>query len=184
MQTQLFHDRRQGPDESVDDFAQELRRLYSKAYARFTRGTPQAEKVGQAVLASQFVAGLRPGLQAKVVGMEGEMDQLVLRAHFEEAKNRGLAAARSAMSSKLTSKNNHGSPTGAGVTRGNSQKTVQTQDVSRAEGNTRKCFNCGLEGHLARSCTYPRTGKKETEAKGRKGNVTSLHDYDDVYMRQ
>ena len=86
MLTQLFQDRRQGPDESVDDFAQERRRLYSKAYAGFTGGTPEADKVGQTVLASQFVAGLRPGLQAKVVDMEGEMDQLVLRARFEEAK--------------------------------------------------------------------------------------------------
>ena len=60
LTTQLFHDRRQGPQETVDDFAQDLRRLYSQVYAGFTRGTPEAEKVGQTVLASQFVAGLRP----------------------------------------------------------------------------------------------------------------------------
>ena len=48
----MFHDRRQGPKETVDDFAQELWKLYSKAYAALTRGTPEAEKVGQTVLAN------------------------------------------------------------------------------------------------------------------------------------
>ena len=78
VQTQHFHDRRQRPEETADEFTQDLRKLYSKAYSECTRGTLEAEKVGQTVLASQFVAGLHPCLQAKVVGMEGGMDQLVL----------------------------------------------------------------------------------------------------------
>ena len=65
-------------------------------------GTPEAEKVGQTVLASQFAADLRPHLQSKVVGMEGGLDQLVLRARFKEAKSKELAAARSSGASKLT----------------------------------------------------------------------------------
>lgn len=47
VQTQLFHDHKQGQNESVDEFAQDLCKLYSKAYAGFTKGTPEAEKVGQ-----------------------------------------------------------------------------------------------------------------------------------------
>ena len=62
IQTQVFHDRRQGPVETVDEFAQELRQLYAKAYAPVTRGTPEAEEVGQRELASQFVTGLCPEL--------------------------------------------------------------------------------------------------------------------------
>ena len=64
VQTQMFHERRQGPKETVDEFVQELCKLYSKAYATVTHGTPEAEEVGQRVLASQFV------LQSKVVGLE------------------------------------------------------------------------------------------------------------------
>ena len=52
---------------------------------------PEAEKVGQMVLANQFISGLRPELQAKLVGME---DTLVLRARFEGAKTRELAGAK------------------------------------------------------------------------------------------
>ena len=94
VQTQKFHERGQGPKETVDEFAQELRKLYSKAYATVTHGTPEAEEVGQRVLASQFVTGLRAELQSKVVGLEGSMDQLVMKARFEEAKYKELTAAK------------------------------------------------------------------------------------------
>ena len=47
---------------------------------------PTAQKVGQMVLVNQFVPGLCPELQAKVVGKEGGMDTLILKAHLEEAK--------------------------------------------------------------------------------------------------
>jgi hypothetical protein len=72
----MFHSRRQGTTESVDDFAQELRKLHSKAYSTAMNGN-QAEKVGQIVLVNQFVSGLRSELQAKVVGVEGSMDEIV-----------------------------------------------------------------------------------------------------------
>ena len=70
----------------------------------FTRGTLEAEKVGQTILASQFVAGLCPSLQAKIVGMEGDMDQLVLKARFEEAKSKELSSSKQArVASQVTS---------------------------------------------------------------------------------
>ena len=47
--------------------------------------------MGQSVLANQFVAGLRPELKAKVVGSEGNMEQLLMKARFEEAKQKELA---------------------------------------------------------------------------------------------
>ena len=46
------------------------------------------------VLTNQFISGLRPELQAKVVGMEGSMDALVLKARFEEAKAKELTGSR------------------------------------------------------------------------------------------
>ena len=74
IQTQLFYSRRQGPKESVDDFAQELQKLHARAYATATYANPEAEKVGQMVFAIQFISGLWPELQAKLVGMEGTME--------------------------------------------------------------------------------------------------------------
>ena len=46
--------------------------------------------MGQSVLANQFVAGLRPELKAEVVGSEGNMEQLLMKAQFEEAKQKEL----------------------------------------------------------------------------------------------
>ena len=37
-----------------------------------------------------FVAGLRMEIKSKVAGSEGEFEQLVVKAHFEEAKHRDL----------------------------------------------------------------------------------------------
>ena len=183
VQTQLFHDRRQGPQETVDDFAQDLRRQYSRAYARFTRGTPEAERVGQTVLASQFVAGLRPSLQAKVVGMESGMDQLVLRVRFEEAKSKELASVKAATQAKSTTRTNPsdagGNPMTGPPKGGDASKSSNSQGQTppRHDGKPRRCFNCGLEGHMARACPYPKTSKRETEAKGRKeGTVTTIEE--------
>lgn len=91
VQTQLFQSCHQGQKESVDDFAQELRKLHSKAYSAATYANPEAEKVGQMVLANQFISGLRPELQSKVVGMEGS---LVLKARFEEVKAKKITGTR------------------------------------------------------------------------------------------
>ena len=95
VQTQLFHERRQGPRESVDEFAQELRKLFSNAYSRSTRGGPEAEALGEIMLSNQFVVGLRPELKTKMVGMEGGFEELLMKARFEEAKkNREVTAVK------------------------------------------------------------------------------------------
>ena len=47
-----------------------------KAYSNLARGGQEAEIMGQLVLANQFVAALRPELKAKVVGSEGNIEQL------------------------------------------------------------------------------------------------------------
>lgn len=87
----MFHSKEQGATESVDDFAQELHKLHSKAYSTTIGGNPEAEKVGQIVLVNQFVSGLRSKLKAKVVGVEGSMDEIVAKARFEEGKLKELS---------------------------------------------------------------------------------------------
>ena len=180
VQTQLFHSRRQGNKESVDDFAQELRKLHAKAYSAATFANPEAEKVGQMVLANQFISGLRPELQAKVVGMEGTMDVLVLKARFEEAKARELAEVKMSMMKRPTSA---GGATPPGPARSQAETltpvttstaTTSLKEDSRRTG-PRKCYNCGLEGHVARTCSYTKTtrGEREAHGKSRVNNVTT-----------
>lgn len=53
-------------------------------------GSQEAEEIGRTVLPSQFVAGLRNKIKIKRAGMEGDMDQLLVRARFEEAKRKDL----------------------------------------------------------------------------------------------
>ena len=90
----MFHQRRQGPDESVDEYAQELRKLFSKAYPPTYHGTPEAELLGKSVLSNQFVAGLEPGLHKKLTGVEGNFEKLVCKARFVEAKWKEASAGR------------------------------------------------------------------------------------------
>ena len=46
------------------------------------------------ILASRFIAGLKPQLQAKLTGEEGSFDQLLSRARFKEAWRRELQLDR------------------------------------------------------------------------------------------
>ena len=91
IQSELFHDRKQKDGESVDEYAQDLRWLFRKAYGKAQQGSQEAEKMGRSVLAYQFVSGLCQKLKAKVAGSEENFEQLLTRARFEEAKFRELA---------------------------------------------------------------------------------------------
>ena len=72
IQSQNFHDCHQKVKESVNEFAQELKKLFHKAYSNLSRGGIEAEAMGMghSVHANQFVSGL----------------QLLVKACFEEAK--------------------------------------------------------------------------------------------------
>ena len=121
------------------------------AYATATHANPEAEKVCQMVLANQFISGLRPELQAKLVRMEGTMDALVLKARFEEAKAREFAGAkmpvlkRSSMANVATSPSPTQSQAEAPSPTTTSTTASPLKDDNRRTG-LRKCFNCGLEG--------------------------------------
>ena len=56
VQNGLFHDRKQKPQEAVDEYAQELRRLFQKAYPAAQRGSPEADEMGRSVLTFQFAS--------------------------------------------------------------------------------------------------------------------------------
>ena len=76
VQSSQFHERKQLPAEGVDSYAQDLRKLYNKAYSR-THGSREAEAMGRSVQAYQFVAGLLPHLKSKLVGSDGKFEELL-----------------------------------------------------------------------------------------------------------
>lgn len=165
VQNQIFHGRQQGPKETVDEYAQDLKRLFRKAYSGVAHAGPEAAGMGQAVLANQFISGLRPGLKAKIVGTEGDIERLLVKARFEEAKRRELDSAKVNVSQKK--------PGTSGVQDGaDRNRSLRTDGKSPAQGS-KTCFNCGMTGHLIRNCPYPKQkGDKEArtdkEAKTKK----------------
>lgn len=63
----------------MDEYAQGLKKLY-KAYSTVLHCGVEAKRMGQTVLANQFVAGLCSDLKTKVVGTEGNFEQLLVKA--------------------------------------------------------------------------------------------------------
>ena len=161
----------------MDEYAQALRKLFSKAYSTVLRGEPQSNSMGQTVLANQFIAGLRPELKAKVVGTEGNLEQLLLKARFEEAKRKELAAIKTnplpkkPVPSQSVPPPQRSTPSPQRSTpspqRSTPRPTANNASNPRPDPKSRACFNCGMQGHLARSCPYPRQ-QRDREAHGRR----------------
>ncbi len=177
VQSSLFHERKQGPVESVDDYAQDLRRLLNRAYPQAQRGTSEAEVMAQSVLSSQFVAGVRSSIKTKLAGSEGSLEQLLVRARFEEAKFRDLGERTARSAHKALPVQPTGTPnvhkTGA-FTPKDSELRGQTDGRSKPTGGGR-CFHCGVTGHYARQCPQRgRTRPGETLGRGQSHSRGSM----------
>ena len=61
----------------MDQHAQELCKLFYKAYPRAKQASEQAEEFDHPVLADQFTAALLPTLHSKVAGVEGSFEQIL-----------------------------------------------------------------------------------------------------------
>ena len=74
----------------MDQYAQELHKLFYEAYPRVKQSSIHAEEFGWSVLAYQFTASLLPNLHFKVAGVDSTLEQLLVKACFEETKLRDL----------------------------------------------------------------------------------------------
>ena len=133
----------------MEEYAQDLNSLYWHAYLCSERGSADEEKIGQILLAYQFIAGLKPEIRLKVVGHQGFFKQLLMKARLKEAKLCDLQ------------------PTPENVRRITEkipQERPQLQDPN-ADNTHRWCFVCEQGGHLKRQCPQLRRGKP-VEAQG------------------
>ncbi len=174
VQSSLFHDRKQGPKETVDSYAQSLRALFYRAYPHTTQGSSEAETMGQSVLTYQFVAGLRPEIKAKVVGSDGDFEELLVKARFQEAKIRDLAdsaASANMPSTKASTPSGHSNPAqraghGMLALRDRDRRSLPDRGSSTPIGGA-KCYHCGSQGHLIRQCPHRgKGGQRETPGRG------------------
>ena len=157
VQSSLFHERKQKASESVDAYAQDLCRLFHLAYPRARQGSQEAEDMGRSVLASQFVAGLLPDIKLKLAGVEGSLDELLVKARFQEAKLRDLAGISSMVVTKKPSV-----PT-------SQHKGFVTNRVSENQVRSKpgiKCFHCQGTGHFPKHCPLKGRAVPE-ESRGR-----------------
>ena len=161
VQSSLFHDRKQ-TNETVDEYAQDVQRLFYLAYPRAQQGTQETEDLGHTMLAYQFVARLKPNLKSKLAGVEGTFDQLLVKARFEEAKARDLSLVTTTstknqsketprkpyqMSNNVKLSNQHG-------------PGASSEERSRDKAGIR-CYHCHGTAHFQKNC--PMRGRAAPE---------------------
>ena len=101
------------------------------------------------------------------------MDALVLKARFEEAKAKALAAVRAPFEPPTTTEptsSNKPQSEPSTFTPPLPPPTHTTTTPSRDETRRARCFNCGLEGHMARACPYEKSGGSSRESRGQEGD--------------
>ena len=107
------------------------------------------------------MVGLLPDIKAKIVGSEGDFNQLLLKARFEEVKLHELGVIQSSPPISVT-QNTPNIPRSIFISR--------QQRSSGARPNVSpRCYNCGSTFHLIRQCPHL-VKNKNTETPGKKGN--------------
>ena len=124
--------------------------------------------MGRTVLAYQFVASLLPEMKRKIAGIEGDFEQLLTQAQFEEVKLRELPAPQqSTPQSRPNMVLNRESPKGQLVWRDGAPRSQRQQERAAGAG---RCFNCGTTGHIARNCRWRGLGSSEAQGRAQPPN--------------
>ena len=152
VQSSRFHERKQAPTESVDSYAQDLRKLYQKAYPSTRQGSREVEAMGRSVLAYQFVAGLLPHLKAKIAGQEGTFEELLTKTRFEEARHRDIVEAAGVGNRQSTTNLTMGTGRNSLVYRKSNPPQPTPRSVVGRQPEPLRCYHCGGTNHLRRDC--------------------------------
>ena len=164
-----FHERKQGTGESVDTYAQALRVLFRRAYPAAVRGSSEAEEMGESVLTYQFVSGLRAEIKRKIAGMEGDFQELLVKARFEEAKLRDLAepTTRDPAHRKLPHQKDSNE-------KDRSAPHLPNKEMDNLpKGGEKRCYHCNGTGHFAKNCPMRRRALP-SESRGHTKRVSAL----------
>lgn len=160
VQSSRFHERKQLPLETVDNYAQDLRKLFSRAYSTVQDGGGAAEAMGQSVLTYQFVAGLVDPIKSKLVGTGGTFEELLAKARFEEARLKEVGPGSG----------DYKQPTAVGLRQKIPQNLADGKKTRPRSGRSEvTCYKCGGTGHFPRVCPLKGHGLP-TESRGRSTN--------------
>ena len=110
----------------------------------------------KAVLSLQFVSGLHRDIKIKFAGQEGTIDQLLVKAWFEETKLRDLGGTKESKPSRPTAETRHA------PSRNRETGTHRNQH----DRPRNACNGCGSIGHYIRQCPFLKTQNKETHGRG------------------
>ena len=150
VQSSRFHERKQSSTENVDNYAQDLRKLYQKAYPSARQGSKECEAMGRSVLAYQFTAGLLPHLKAKIAGQEGTFEELLTKARFEEAKYRDIVETEGVRSKPPSA--GHAVATGRNPFMYRRSNPAPPRSGTGKQPESPRCYHCGATNHLRRDC--------------------------------
>jgi len=160
VQSSLFRDHRQKPNETVDVYAQELRTLLYRAYPQVQQEQKETEEMACTMLANQFAAGLKQEIKVKVAGVEGSFEKLLSIAKFEEAKLRDIihssSGSRKTADFSKSQDCDWSSQGDSGRFSGRFNRRSRCDgsqfNSSASSQSPWKCYVCSKVGHLAREC--------------------------------
>ena len=115
------------------------------------------------MLTYQFIAGLHPDIKAKIAGSEGDFDELLVKARFEEANIRDFTTVgtRNFNTKPFTPPSHSDLPQSTGSSAFRDREQRPGPDFGRNRFSTSggaKCYTCGSSGHLFRQCPFQGKG--------------------------